>query len=247
MPGASRRADVRIGTSGWHYKHWIGTFYPPKTPASKMLEFYYRHFDTVELNNTFYRLPPVSGLQTWRDSTPENFLLAAKGSRFLTHMKKLKDPEPGLERFFERIDVLGEKLGPILFQLPPHWQVDIERFRNFIAALPRGYSYAFEFRNPTWDIEDIYKILQDRNIGYCIFDLAGTHSPILVTASFAYVRLHGPGGKYQGTYSDATLNDWAARIAEWRTALDAVYVYFDNDEAGYAAKDALRLKKFVFE
>jgi uncharacterized protein YecE (DUF72 family) len=245
MSSTSRRGEVRIGTSGWHYKHWVGTFYPPKTPASKMLAYYYQHFDTVELNNTFYRLPPVSGLEVWRDSTPDNFVLAAKGSRFLTHMKKLKDPEPGLARFFERIDVLGEKLGPILFQLPPHWQVDRERFQTFVAALPSGYRYAFEFRNATWDNEEIYRILRDRNIGYCIFDLAGAHSPSLVTASFAYVRLHGPGGKYQGSYSDSVLSGWAERILKWRAELDAIYLYFDNDEAGYAAKDALRLKSLV--
>lgn len=245
MASSSPRGEVRIGTSGWHYKHWIGTFYPPKTPASKMLAYYYRHFDTVELNNTFYRLPVKSGLENWRDSTPENFLLAAKGSRFLTHMKKLKDPEPALARYFERVDVLNGKLGPILFQLPPNWQVDTDRLRIFVAVLPTGYRYAFEFRNPTWDIDKVYRILRDKNIAYCIFDLAGTQSPVEVTASFAYVRLHGPGGKYQGTYSDGALRKWAAQISKWRAELESVYVYFDNDEAGYAPKDALRLKKFL--
>lgn len=210
-----------------------------------MLAYYCQHFDTVELNNTFYRLPTKSGLENWRESTPSNFLLAAKGSRFLTHMKKLKDPEPGLARYFERVEVLGRKLGPILFQLPPNWQVDIDRFRTFVAALPRKHRYAFEFRNATWDIEEVYKVLHRYNIGYCAFDLAGTQSPVEVTASFAYVRLHGPGGKYQGTYSDSALRHWAAQISKWRAQLDSVYVYFDNDEAGYAAKDALRLKELV--
>lgn len=245
MAGAPERGEVRIGTSGWHYKHWIGKFYPPKTPASKMLAYYCRYFDTVELNNTFYRLPPVAGLENWRDSTPENFVLAAKGSRFLTHMKKLKDPVPGLARYFERVDVLGAKLGPILFQLPPHWQVDTERLRTFVAALPAGYQYAFEFRNNTWDTEEVYEILRAGNIGYCVYDLAGTQSPVKVTARFAYVRLHGPGGKYQGSYSDAALHAWATQIDLWRKQLQSIYVYFDNDEAGYAAKDALRLKAMV--
>lgn len=245
MPSATAPGEVRIGTSGWHYKHWIGTFYPPKTPASKMLGYYCEHFDTVELNNTFYRLPPVNGLENWKKSTPASFLFAAKGSRFLTHMKKLKDPEPGLARYFERVEVLGEKLGPILFQLPPHWQVDVERFQAFIAALPVGYRYAFEFRNNTWDSDKIYELLRQANLGYCIFDLAGTQSPVEVTADFAYVRLHGPGGKYQGTYSDSVLETWAKRIGRWRKELNAVYVYFDNDEAGYAAKDALRLRKLT--
>ena len=169
MSSASRHGEVRIGTSGWHYKHWIGTFYPPKTPASKMLSYYCQHFDTVELNNTFYRLPVRTGLENWRASTPKNFIFAAKGSRFLTHMKKLKDPEPGLAKYFERVEVLEDKLGPILFQLPPGWQADAERFENFIDALPAGHRYAFEFRNPTWDTQEIYSILRRKDIGYCIF------------------------------------------------------------------------------
>jgi uncharacterized protein YecE (DUF72 family) len=245
MASQPSHCDLRIGTSGWHYKHWVGTFYPPKTPASRMLAYYCRYFDTVELNNTFYRLPLPTGLENWRDSTPAGFCFAAKGSRFLTHMKKLKDPETGLARYFERVDVLETKLGPILFQLPPHWQVDPGRLEAFLEALPPGHPYAFEFRNPTWDRNDVYGILKRHNTGYCIFDLAGTHSPILVTANFAYVRLHGPGGKYQGTYSEAVLRKWAEQIRSWRDELSAIYVYFDNDEAGYAAKDALRLKEMV--
>ena len=210
-----------------------------------MLDFYCQHFDTVELNNTFYRLPPPAGLESWRESTPEHFLFSAKGSRFLTHMKKLKDPEPGLARYFERVDILREKLGPVLFQLPPNWQVDADRFKCFVAALPAHHRYAFEFRNPTWDIPSVHQILEKQNLAYCIFDLAGTHSPIEVTADFAYVRLHGPGGKYQGSYSDTVLEQWAKRIQAWRVKLRAIFVYFDNDEAGYAAKDALRLKSMV--
>jgi uncharacterized protein YecE (DUF72 family) len=245
MASHSRGGKIWIGTSGWHYKHWVGTFYPPKTAASRMLAFYCQHFDTVEINNSFYRLPVKTGLENWRDSTPDGFCLAAKGSRFITHMKKLKDPVPALARYFERIDVLGEKLGPILFQLPPNWNVDIERLKTFVAALPSGYRYAFEFRDQSWDVDDVYRILRQNDIGYCIFDLAGTQSPIEVTASFVYVRLHGPGGKYQGSYSDQALQNWAKHIKTWRIKHHDVYVYFDNDEAGYAPKDALRLKELV--
>jgi uncharacterized protein YecE (DUF72 family) len=237
--------EARIGTSGWHYKHWTGPFYPEKTPASKMLAYYCQHFDTVELNNTFYRLPPPAGLENWRDSTPRNFLFAAKGSRFLTHMKKLKDAAPGLERYFERVEVLGPKLGPVLFQLPPNWQVDTERLNSFVSLLPRKHSYAFEFRNPTWNTDEVYSILNRNNLGYCAFDLAGTQSPVVVTAKFAYIRLHGPGGKYQGSYSDAALRAWAKQIEQWSSHLKSVFVYFDNDDSGYAAKDALRLKNMV--
>jgi uncharacterized protein YecE (DUF72 family) len=210
-----------------------------------MLRLYCQSFDTVELNTTFYRLPPEAGVLSWRDATPPNFLFAAKGSRFLTHMKKLKDPAPGLERYFERVDLLGEKLGPILFQLPPHWTINTERFRLFLAALPKGYRYAFEFRNSTWDVPEIYALMEEHNAAYCIFDLAGTQSPILSTANFVYIRLHGPGGKYQGTYSDAALAQWAHRIQEWKQTMKAVYVYFDNDDSGYAARDAMRLKSLL--
>lgn len=236
---------LRIGTSGWHYKHWVGTFYPPKTPASKMLAYYYERFDTVELNNTFYRLPTENGLNIWRDSTPEGFCFAAKGSRFLTHMKKLKDPEQGIEKYFHAVDQLGEKLGPILFQLPPNWQLDVERLEHFLHALPEHHRYAFEFREPTWNVPEIYQLLEKYRVGYCIYELAGYQSPIEVTADLVYVRLHGPGDKYQGSYSEEALAEWARRIRGWRKEKRSVYVYFDNDQAGYAAHNAIRLKELL--
>jgi uncharacterized protein YecE (DUF72 family) len=240
-----RLATIRIGTSGWHYKHWVGTFYPPRTPGSKMLAYYTEKFDTVELNNSFYHLPKEPSLEAWRDTTPAGFCFAAKGSRFLTHMKKLKDPEQGLSRFLDAIEVLEHKLGPILFQLPPNWELDLERLAKFVSFLPREHRYAFEFRNATWSVPQTYDLLARHNIGYCIFHLAGVHSPIQVTADFTYVRLHGPGGKYQGSYSEADLGKWAKRIRTWRRELKTIYVYFDNDQAGYAAQNALRLKELV--
>ena len=242
---AELQAEVRIGTSGWHYKHWIGSFYPPGTPASKMLAYYVERFDTVELNNSFYHLPKQPALESWRNSTPDGFCFAAKGSRFLTHMKKLKDPEQGLKRFFGAIDLLGEKLGPILFQLPPNWELDLERLKIFVECLPTEHRYAFEFRNATWSVPVAYDLLKRHNIAYCIFDLAGVQSPVEVTADIAYVRLHGPGGRYQGSYSDEALNGWAKRIRKWQRELKAIYVYFDNDQAGYAAENALRLKSLL--
>src|SRR5262249_36956829 len=152
----------------WHYAHWKGPFYPEKLTQSKMLEYYTQHFDTVELNNTFYRLPVEGGLETWRESTPDGFLFAAKGSRFLTHMKKLKDPAQGVARFFERVDRLGKKLGPIVFQLPPFWDVNAERLREFLEVLPPRHKYAFELRNPTWHTEEIYRLLRRHNAAFCI-------------------------------------------------------------------------------
>lgn len=210
-----------------------------------MLEYYFERFDTVEVNNSFYRLPPASAVTAWREATPAGFCFAVKGSRFLTHMKKLKDPEQGLERYFSRADLLGEKLGPVLFQLPPQWEVNVERFESFLRALPRHHRYAFEFRNATWNVPAIYELLRRFNAAYCAFDLAGFQSPVEITASLAYVRLHGPGGKYQGSYSDEALGVWSDRIAAWRRELQAVYVYFDNDQGAYAVGNALRLREMV--
>lgn len=237
--------QIHIGTSGWHYRHWYAHFYPDNLPASRMLEFYSRHFDSVELNNTFYRLPLESGLENWRSVTPERFRFAAKGSRFLTHMKKLKDPETGIGRFFERIDLLGPKLGPIVFQLPPFWDVDTGRLEAFLCALPARHRYAFELRNPTWHTGAVDRILRRHNAAFCIFEIAGFSSERRVTADFAYVRLHGPAGAYQGCYSASTLRRWAGRIAKWRQELKAVYLYLDNDQAAYAVENALALKRLL--
>lgn len=240
MPGA-----VHIGTSGWHYKHWRGPFYPEKLPASKMLEFYAQHFDTVELNNTFYRLPTENGLTTWRESTPKGFCFAAKGSRFITHLKKLKDPESAIEKYFERVCQLGKKLGPIVFQLPPWWEADAARLEAFLDALPRRRLYAFELRNPTWHTPEIRRILHRRNAAFCVFEIAGFRSGFDITADFTYVRLHGPGGAYQGSYPREALKEWASRIRKWQKDVRAVYVYFDNDQAGFAVRNALELKQLL--
>lgn len=240
-----RRGGIRIGTSGWHYKHWVGNFYPARTPGTKMLAHYIQQFDTVELNNSFYHLPKRPALEAWRNSTPKGFCFAVKGSRFLTHMKKLKDPELGLSRFLSCAEILEQKLGPILFQLPPHWEVDADRLRDFMGYLPTYHRYAFEFRNETWNTQEIYELLATHNMAYCVFDLAGYQSPIEVTADFCYIRLHGPGGKYQGSYSQDALRRWAERIEGWRAEEKTVYVYFDNDQAGYAAENALTLKQLV--
>jgi uncharacterized protein YecE (DUF72 family) len=238
-------AEIRIGTSGWHYKHWVGRVYPARWPASKMLEWYQQHFDTVEINNSFYRLPPEPALEEWRRSTPVNFCFAVKGSRFLTHMKKLKDPIPGLEKFFSRIILLKPKLGPILFQLPPNFEPNLSRLEQFLEALPRRYRYGFEFRNENWNRSDVLALLRKHNVAYCPFHLAGYQSPLEITADFTYVRLHGPGNKYQGSYDDAALGRWARKVEEWVQYLRAVYVYFDNDDSGYAAHNALRLRGLV--
>jgi uncharacterized protein YecE (DUF72 family) len=239
--------DIRIGTSGYHYKHWVGPFYIPKTPPARMLEFYARHFDTLELNNSFYRLPSPEAFEEWRDATPRNFVFAVKASRYITHQKKLKAPENAIENMVPRAEHLGKKLGPFLFQLPPHWKSDPGRLLGLLSILPRRHRYAFEFRDPSWIGPQVYRILQKFNAALCIYQLAGYHAPLEITADFAYVRLHGPAaGKYQGSYDDERLSWWARWIELQARKLKAIYMYFDNDQAGYAAKNALRLKEMVF-
>lgn len=243
--------EVFIGTSGWHYKHWLGPFYPEGTSSADMLEFYRHRFDTVEINNSFYRLPTDTMFDAWKKRTPPHFRFALKGSRFLTHMKKLKDPEQGIREYFSGANRLGKKLGSIVFQLPPFWKKNPERLAAFLKALPPKsgslrHRYAFEFRNATWHDPDILEILRSHNAAFCIFDLGGFQSPVEVTADFVYVRLHGPSKtKYQGRYSLAALRRWAERIEEWRAGNKDVFVYFDNDQKGYAPMDAARLRELV--
>jgi uncharacterized protein YecE (DUF72 family) len=200
----------------------------------------------VELNNSFYRLPTVAAFECWRDAVPKNFVYAVKASRFITHNKKLKDPENAIDNILPRAEHLGKKLGPMLFQLPPKWRVNPERLENLLQILPREHRYTFEFRELTWMKPEINRILERYNAAFCIYELAGYHSPFDVTADFTYVRLHGPeAGKYQGSYSDQRLREWARQIETWAEKLKAVYVYFDNDQAGYAAHNALTLKRMV--
>jgi len=241
------KPEIRIGTSGYHYKHWVGPFYPPAFSPAKMLQYYTQHFDTLELNNSFYRLPSVKAFEAWRDVTPENFIFAVKASRYLTHMKKLKDPESALKNILPRAEHLGRKLGPVLFQLPPHWRRNSERLRTLLDLLPRQHRYAFEFREPSWICPEVNRMLKTFNAAFCIYELAGYETRREITADFSYVRLHGPADRrYQGSYIRQRLKSWAMWIEEHAEKLKAIYVYFDNDEAGYAAQNALTLKKMVF-
>jgi uncharacterized protein YecE (DUF72 family) len=244
---SDRLLKIHVGTSGWHYKHWKGPFYEEHCPAPKMLEFYVRNFDTVEINNSFYKLPSESTFETWRDRTPPHFLFAVKGSRFITHNKKLKEPEHALDNFLPRAAKLGAKLGAILWQLPPAWQINVERLDEFLSAVGRPFRHAVEFRNPTWLDEKTYAVLRRHNAAFCIYDLAGFTTPFELTADWLYIRLHGPGGKYQGNYSSDQLREWADRILAWRHKLKRAFVYFDNDQAGYAALNALELKRLLGE
>lgn len=232
---------VHIGTSGWHYDHWKGPFYPKGLPADDLLAYYADHFQTVEINNTFYKLPEVKTLTEWRLTVPSGFIFAVKASRYITHRKKLKDPEEPVANFMERIAVLEDKLGPILFQLPPHWNFNSQRLESFLETLPAQHKYAFEFRDPSWFDDEAYSILEEHDAAFCIYHLAGRLSPKKTTSNLVYVRLHGPVGTYEGRYGAEGLEGWAATLSEWAEQGKQVYCYFDNDEAGYATQDARQL------
>jgi len=237
-------SQLKIGCSGWSYKHWKGKFYPNTLPVSKQFDFYAGLFDTVEINNSFYKLPAKNVFLSWKSMSPPDFLFAVKGSRFITHMKKLLDPEHSFNKFFDHISALGEKLGPVLFQLPPRWKINVQRFESFLKIIPPHLRVAFEFRDTSWYDDAIYDLLRKYNCAFCIYELAGHQSPIIVSAEFIYIRLHGPGGKYEGSYKDEVLLAWRTKIEEWMASDLDVFVYFDNDQHAYATQDALRLKQY---
>ncbi|MBW8816044.1 MAG: DUF72 domain-containing protein [Caulobacterales bacterium] len=234
-------SQLRIGCSGWVYKDWTGPFYPPGTKDRARLEYYASRFDTAEINASFYRLPSEAMVAGWAERAPAGFLFAWKVSRFITHNKKLKDCADSVDLVFGRMAPLGDKLGPSLIQLPPQLRRDDERLAAFLKLLPKG-RHTVEFRHPSWYEPAVLRLLADFDVALCISDHHHAPAPWELTASFAYVRGHGPGGRYYGRYPDAALADWAAHIAGWRAAGRDVYAYFDNDIKSAAPLDALALK-----
>ena len=243
MPRAPGR--FRVGCSGWQYLHWRGSFYPRDLAVGLFLEHYASVFETVEVNNSFYRLPEASTFEAWKERVPSDFLFAVKASRYLTHMKKLKGPEEPLSRFFERARSLGRKLGPVLYQLPPRWPKNIDRLEEFLAALPKRRRHVVEFREPSWYAEDTYRALEQAGITLCLHDLHGSEAPKRFVGPFVYVRFHGSGKKYGGRYPDSAVGEWAERLAgQVRRGRD-VYAYFNNDWGGHAPRDAVRLREAI--
>ena len=238
-----RLPQIHIGTSGWIYDHWGKVFYPKECPKTKWLEFYVTHFGTVELNASFYRLPKPQTFENWRKRTPDSFLWAVKANRFITHIKRLKDAEEPLERFHGSVEMLKEKLGPILIQLPPSLSFDEAVLSNFCQHLKGNYRYALEVRHPSWAQERAIDILRDNNIALCISDTAGRYPYIEEdTATFIYIRLHGSKKLYASEYSEEELEAYARKIRDWSRD---TYLYFDNDYGGYAIKNAKRLKEIL--
>jgi uncharacterized protein YecE (DUF72 family) len=232
---------ILIGTSGWMYDHWRGILYPRDLPQEELLGTYAESFHTVEVNNTFYRLPSAGVIEAWERRTPTGFLFAIKANRYITHMRNLLEPEQPVRRMMDVLQALGTKLGPILFQLPPGWHVNADRLAEFVAILPQGRRHAFEFRHESWHAEPVYDVLERSGSAFCIHDHKDAPSPRRVTAGFVYVRFHGRRGGYAGKYTTRDISRWAELFAGWQAEGLDVYGYFNNDFRGHAVENARQL------
>jgi uncharacterized protein YecE (DUF72 family) len=238
-------AETWIGTSGYVYRHWRkGVFYPVGLSAREELGHYASRFRTVELNNPFYRVPTVEMFQRWRDSSPPDFQFAIKASRYITHVKRLRNVAEELSLFLDRADHLGQKLGPILFQLPPTQQLELARLDKFLDLLAPARRWVIEFRHPSWHAGEVYRRLTERGVALCIPVGGGLHPDRIATAPFTYIRMHR-GQEPGGGFTDADLKAWAGRIRALRAAAKEVYVYFNNDWGGYAIRDAIKLRELL--
>ncbi|HYE87411.1 MAG TPA: DUF72 domain-containing protein [Vicinamibacterales bacterium] len=245
---------IRIGCSGWNYKHWRGPVYPEGMPARLWFDHYSSLFDTVEINNTFYKLPDADTFANWRDRAPAGFLYAIKASRFLTHLKRLREPEEPVTRLFENARELGDRFGPILYQLPGNFHCDHMRLADFLAILPRTLGEAagtpkavrlqhvIEFRHPSWYVDTTYQLLESHNVTMCLHDKAGSAITFPFVGPIAYIRFHGPGGRYFGRYELSRLETWARRLTDARCD---VYAYFNNDPEGMAVFNAQEMRELV--
>ena len=214
----SLNPNIRIGCSGWQYTHWRGDFYPAELPQACWLAYYAERFDTVEINSTFYRLSEAATFAAWGRRAPRGFVYAVKASRYLTHA-----------------------FGPVLYQLPPRWPVNLERLETFLAALPRARRHAIEFREPSWYCDEVYALLERRRVALCLHDMAGSASERIAIGPFVYVRFHGTQN-YSGRYTDAALEAWAGWLATRASEGRPIYAYFNNDTGGHAPRDAVRLR-----
>lgn len=242
---ACKRMTSWIGTSGWIYPHWRGVFYPPHLPQKAWLAYYAGHFDTVEINNTFYHLPGEAAFRRWKEQAPPGFLYALKVSRYITHMKKLHQVEEALDRFLERARLLGDHLGPLLYQLPPGWHFSPERLEAFLRLLPRDLLHVFEFRHPSWFCAEAFSLLERYGASLCLPSMPGLESPRRAVGPAVYVRMHGATLLYASCYSQEELEDWAEWLLEEQRAGRDIYVYFNNDAFGYAVENARQLRELL--
>ena len=254
LPTGQPAPRIHIGCSGWNYKSWRGRFYPEGLAAARWLEYYVTQFDTVEANSTFYRLPDPERFAAWKQQTPPGFVMAVKASRYLTHLKRLREPEEPVQRFFDHAAKLGPRLGPVLYQLPGHFPKDIDRLLRFLDVIParlrlggrnRAIQHVMEFRHPSWYDDDVFRALARHGVALCQHDRTGSAIEGDVVGPFVYVRFHGTGGDYHGSYGHAVMQRWATRLLRaWRDGRD-VYAYFNNDPEAVATKNARTLRRLV--
>ncbi len=240
------KAACYIGTSGWSYKHWKGEFYPEDLKKNDWLAYYSDHFDTVEVNASFYHEIKAETYEGWREQVAgKNFRFSIKITRYLTHVKKLNECAEIWNTFIQNVNRLGDTLGPILVQIPGNLKANPDKLKALLQAIPDQYSIAFEPRNETWLSDDIYAIMEEHNCALVISDTPEWPTEERLTANFGYIRLHGPDGLYSSRYSSEQLQEWADKINRWHEQLDHVYVYFNNDAYGHAIANALELKELV--
>ena len=235
--------EFHIGTSGWHYDHWKGVFYPEGLAKSAWLGYYAEHFSSVELNNSFYRLPSEKAFTGWKDSTPDEFVFSVKASRYITHIKRLKGMAGSVSSLMERAELLGDKLGPVLYQLPKGMKQDCRVLEDFLKILPTGTKNVFEFRDDSWLDEKVYELMRHYNAGFCIYNMPDFTTPVIATSDFAYVRFHGSNQLYSSDYSENELEYWAGKISDLK--VKTVYAYFNNDIGGFAPKNAQMLRTLL--
>jgi uncharacterized protein YecE (DUF72 family) len=233
---------IRVGTSGWQYDDWLGEVYPRDLPKRAWLAHLASRFRTVEVNNSFYRLPSPEAFARWRDETPDGFVIAVKASRFITHIRRLRDCREPVGLLWSRARELGPRLGPILFQLPPRFPVDVSRLEGFLGVLPRAMRAAFEFRDRSWETDEVFQALDRAGAAFVLADRPGARVPGVVTGGWSYVRFH-QGREDDPGYTRAKLRRWADRLAG--LAVDDVFVYFNNDTGGAAVRDAQTLMELL--
>jgi uncharacterized protein YecE (DUF72 family) len=247
-PRASQRSDaIRIGTSGWSYDHWNGVLYPPGLPVAKRLARYVEEFDTVELNASFYRWPKDTTFEGWRKRLPEGFTMSVKAQRGLTHYRRLKSPEPWVERFERAWKGLGDRAEALLVQAHPELERDDSRLEYFLDRMPDWIPTAMELRHPSWDDPAVYAILEQHHAAYVVMSGAGLTCVPRATSDLVYVRMHGPpqGSMYAGSYTDDELHWWADKLTGWHEEGRRVLVYFNNDLGGHAIRNARTLKDLL--
>ncbi len=236
-------SQIRIGTSGWIYKHWRGIFYPEKLPQKLWLDFYAEHFDTVEVNFSFYRLPTRQAFESWRDRAPSGFCYAVKGSRYVTHLKRLLDPEQHVRLFIDHLAGLADRTGPILWQLPPNFRRDDQRLAAFLETLPSDYRHTIEFRHASWLAGDVYSLLEAKGVALCIPVSPNLPRTVRLTADWTYVRFHYGGD--DGKFAPHELAEWAEVFRDFQRQDAEIWTFFNNDWHGYAIENAVSLRNHL--